>query len=74
MEDITNIFSSRLKYLRGNRNQDDVAKELGISRASLSYYETGARKPDIIPYTLLLNITMSVLIIFLGYRKHLPLE
>ena len=47
MEDITNIFSSRLKYLRGNRNQDDVAKELGISRASLSYYETGARKPDI---------------------------
>ena len=38
MEDITNIFSSRLKNLRGNRNQDDVAKELGISRASLSYY------------------------------------
>ena len=73
MEDITNIFSSRLKNLRGNRNQDDVAKELGISRASLSYYETGARKPDI--NTLYaLAITMSVLIIFLGYRKHLPLE
>ena len=47
MKDVTNVFSSRLRDLRGDRNQDDVAKELGISRASLSYYESGVRKPDI---------------------------
>lgn len=47
MENVTDIFKYRLKELRGNRNQNDVAREIGISRASLSYYETGDRKPDI---------------------------
>lgn len=47
MKDVTYIFSNRLKMLRGNQNQADVANEIGISRASLSYYESGDRKPDI---------------------------
>ena len=47
MNDVTNIFKHRLKKLRGGENQATVAKELGISRASLSYYENGERKPDI---------------------------
>lgn len=47
MIDVTDIFKIRLRNLRGKKNQDTVAKEIGISRASLSYYETGDRKPDI---------------------------
>lgn len=47
MENVTSTFSSRLKELRGNKNQSIVAEEIGISRAALSYYESGERKPDI---------------------------
>lgn len=47
MKNVTDLFSSRLKKLRGNKNQADVAKEIGISRGALSYYESGERKPDI---------------------------
>lgn len=47
MENVTNIFSERLKDLRGDRNQADVAQDIGISRGALSYYESGERKPDI---------------------------
>ncbi len=47
MEDVTKIFSYRLKKLRGEKNQNDVARDIGISRATLSYYESGERKPDI---------------------------
>lgn len=41
------IFRERLKELRGNSRLQDVAKDIGISRASLGYYENGDRKPDI---------------------------
>lgn len=53
MENETNVnqnmlvFQERLKALRGNNKLQDVAKEIGISRASLGYYENGDRKPDI---------------------------
>ena len=35
----------RLKYLRGHRSGDEVAKELGISASSLRMYETNRRVP-----------------------------
>lgn len=41
------IFRERLKELRGGTRLQDVAKDIGISRASLGYYENGDRKPDI---------------------------
>ena len=41
------LFRSRLKLLRGKKNLQTVAQDLGISRASLGYYENGERKPDI---------------------------
>lgn len=47
MENVTTLFSTRLKKLRRKRNQNDVAKEIGISRGALSYYESGERRPDI---------------------------
>lgn len=47
MELVTDIFKERLKQLRGDTSQDVVADKIGISRATLSYYESGVRKPDI---------------------------
>lgn len=47
MDNVTSIFKTRLKELRGCRNQTQVAKEIGISRSALSYYESGERTPDI---------------------------
>lgn len=52
MENETNVnqnnsFQERLKALRGEKRLQDVATDLGISRASLGYYESGERKPDI---------------------------
>ena len=41
------IFRERLKMLRGNKRLQDVAQDLGISRVTLGYYESGERKPDI---------------------------
>ncbi len=40
------ITGERIKKLRGKKTQDQCAKELGISRGALSYYENGERKPD----------------------------
>ena len=44
-----NVFAQRLRTLRQERNKkrQEVADDLGISRASLEYYEKGKRKPDI---------------------------
>lgn len=47
MIDVTNVFSARLKELRGERTLQEVANEIGITRVALGYYEKGERKPDI---------------------------
>ncbi len=47
MNNVTDIFPRRLKELRGNKSQQEVADKLQISRVSLGYYESGERKPDI---------------------------
>lgn len=47
MDNITDIFKTRIKELRGNESQTNVANGIGVSRASLSYYESGDRVPDI---------------------------
>ena len=46
---IKNSFATRLKSLREEKelNQGQLAKELGISRGSVSFYENGDRIPDI---------------------------
>lgn len=43
----TDVFKQRIRELRGNSSQKDIAAKLDISRASLGYYESGERKPDI---------------------------
>lgn len=44
-----NTFATRLKMLREERgmNQNELAKDLGVSRGSISFYENGSRLPDI---------------------------
>lgn len=38
-------ISLKLVELRGNKSQEEVAKELGISTSALSMYENGERIP-----------------------------
>ncbi len=47
--DVKTIFAKRLKALREEKkiSQDTLAKELGISRGSVSFYENGDRTADI---------------------------
>ena len=42
------IFGERLKTLRTERNigQNLLSKELGLSNASISYWETGKQEPS----------------------------
>ena len=47
MNNVTDEFSKRIKKLRGEKSQQEVADKIGISRVSLGYYESGDRKPDI---------------------------
>lgn len=46
---VKHYFATRLKALREEKglNQGQLAKELGISRGSISFYENGDRTPDI---------------------------
>ena len=41
------FFPERLREIRGDIAQDEFSKKIGVSRASLSYYENGSRIPDI---------------------------
>ncbi len=50
MKDFTHsLFGERLKQLRTEKNigQNQLAKELGLSNASISYWETGKQLPTI---------------------------
>lgn len=43
------VFGKRLKYLRNRlgKNQEEIAKDIGISRARYSHYENNYAEPDI---------------------------
>ena len=43
------LFGERLKQMRTEKNigQNQLAKELGLSNASISYWETGKQLPTI---------------------------
>ena len=71
----TNRFAKRLKQIRetAGLTQEQFAKELGVSRGAISYYEIGERTPDIefldslyeyfhftVPYDFLLGDTDNI--------------
>ena len=39
-------IGARLRELRGNRSQQEVADALGLSKAAISLYEIGQRVPS----------------------------
>ncbi len=41
-----NIFCERLKELRGDRSQKEIAELIGVSRATVAFYEDGTRHPN----------------------------
>lgn len=41
------IFSKRIRALRGSRSQREVAEGIGTTQQSLGRYESGKRKPDL---------------------------
>lgn len=41
------MLGEKLKKLRGNRTQDEIAKAIGISRSRYSHYENDIRQPDL---------------------------
>lgn len=71
----TELFSKRFKQIRDavGLTQEQFAKELGVSRGTISYYEKGERTPDIefldslynyfqctVPFDFLLGFTDSI--------------
>jgi transcriptional regulator with XRE-family HTH domain len=40
------MLGVRLKQLRGKRTQEEIANQIGISRARYSHYENGRSEPD----------------------------
>lgn len=41
------VLCDRLRELRGRHTQEDVARELGLTRACYAHYESGRNEPDI---------------------------
>ena len=41
------VFTERLRKLRGERSQREVAEGIGITQQTYGRYENGARKPDL---------------------------
>ena len=56
---IKSIFPERFKELRNaiGISQEDFAKALGVSRASIGYYESGSRLPDAAFLSILSDLT-----------------
>lgn len=62
---MTVVLSANLKALRGKRTQDEVARELNISRAAYSHYENNRNEPDLDMLILLAdyyNVTIDFLL------------
>ena len=59
------VVGARLRELRGPRTQQEVANAVGVSKMSLSYYESGKQQPrDKIKYALAKYYGQSVERIF----------
>lgn len=43
--DNVKLYAEKLLKLRGEKTQDEVAKEIGIAKSTLSMYENGVRVP-----------------------------
>lgn len=64
-------MANKLVVLRGKKTQDEVAKDLGISRSALCMYESGKRIPrDSIKARIAKYYKRSVSFIFFNEKEH----
>ncbi|MPW26432.1 helix-turn-helix domain-containing protein [Alkalibaculum sp. M08DMB] len=63
------MLGNILKELRGERSQEEISEQLGISRARYSHYETDRREPDIETLKLLSDFYKVSIDYLLGKTK-----
>ncbi|RHQ17448.1 XRE family transcriptional regulator [Lachnospiraceae bacterium AM48-27BH] len=64
-------MAEKLVALRGEKKQDEVAEELGISRSALCMYETGRRVPrDPLKARIAKYYQKSIPFIFFNEKEH----
>ena len=64
-------MANKLVALRGSKTQEDVAKELGISKSALCMYETGQRVPrDPLKARIAKYYKRSISFIFFNEKEH----
>ncbi len=65
------VFKEKLKTSRTNAgfSQDDLADEIGVNRATISFYEKGKRKPDIEMFIRIANALNVSCDYLLGYSE-----
>lgn len=64
-------MAKKLVALRGDKNQEEVAKALGISKSALCMYETGKRVPrDPLKARIAKYYKRSITFIFFNEKEH----
>ena len=64
-------FGEKLKELRGTRSQDEIAREIGITKSSWAMYERNERVPrDEVKIRIADYFHKSVQEIFFGSNEH----
>lgn len=65
-------FGEKLKELRGNKSQDEIAKAIGITKSSWAMYERNERVPrDEVKIRIADYFHKSVQEIFFGSSEHI---
>ena len=65
-------FGEKLKELRGNKSQDEIAKAIGITKSSWAMYERNERVPrDEVKIRIADYFHKSVQEIFFGNSEHI---
>ena len=66
-----NEIGRRIAELRGNRSQQELAEDLGISKSALSMYERGERMPrDEVKERIAIHFNKSIQEIFFASEEH----
>ncbi len=73
---VTTAFATRLKALREEKglSQDELGKQIGISRGSISFYEKESRTPDIVVLDSISKFFDVSLDYLLGYSDSKTIE
>ncbi len=71
MEIDATAMAEKLVALRGNKTQEEVARDLGISKSALCMYESGKRVPrDPLKARIAKYYKRSIVFIFFNEKEH----